>query len=171
MPPAPTSERRISRVSGSMGEGSKPMGRKKLRASAEAASTTMPRPWTLRQTANRASTTTGMGSGLLRLVGQGTLLEPAVEAGVAAAKACRAVMLRQRLRRQLIHQRYQGLGAVMVRRRRSVGLGGASSWRRNWSKCSGETACQACCTSSSRAAVRAACRTKSVRVRPEDRTA
>ncbi len=145
----------------------------------------MPRPWTLRQTANRASTTTGMGSGLLRLKRPGaeaTATAPEARATVALTMSsplqttklrvaplcwlewgrCRS----QRLGRQQIHQRCQGLGAVMVRCRRSVGLGGASSWRRNWSKRSGETACQACCTSSSRAALRAACRTKSVRVRP-----
>ena len=93
------------------------------------------------------------------LIAQGTALEPVVEADVAAIKVAGGMVSGE------------GLGEAMVLWRRELGLGGASSRRRNASYGSEATLHQTCSTSSSWAATRAACSTKSVRVRPEALTA
>ena len=109
--------------------------------------------------------------GAAALMRQCPLLQPAVEAVIAAIEGSGSVLGLQGLGRLQGHQLCQGLGAAMVRCSCSLAWGGASSAASKRSNGSAPTLSQVCLMSSFWAAKRAVCSTKSVRVRPEALTA
>jgi len=101
-------------------------------------------------------------------------LKPVVKAGIATVKADSAVMTAQAAAGRLQIISAARLGAVMVRFvDESDGVAERRAGEdRNKSNCSGEMACQACCTSSSRRIAGPACKERSrfgLRARSTDR--